>query len=68
MKFKVIVRFDPDLKVVLEACDPCVILNLAGRCIIALRKKGFDPKLDYCPIEGLPITMEASMMKDVDFS
>lgn len=66
MKFKLIVKVVPDIEVTIEASDPCVCLNVAGRCIVALREKGFDPKLDFCPIEGLILPMRSSLMHDVN--
>ena len=66
MKFKLIVKVVPDIEVVIEASDPTDCLTLAHRCMIALIEAGYSPKLDYAPIEGLPISIEASSMSDFE--
>lgn len=68
MKFKLIVKVVPDIEVTIEATNPTDCLTLAHRCMIALKEAGYVPTLDYAPIEGLPLPMKASEMKDVDLS
>ena len=49
--FKLRIRVDPDIDVLIGASDPVDCITLAHRCMDVLIEGGFEPHLDLVEIE-----------------